>query len=205
FVATDNGGWAWNTGQTANRPAPVFHVSWSDSRNVGTPKDGNWQHYTPAVLGPAAVMCVPGQVGIRNQDVYTAELRPALVVASPQNSKRISGLQRSFAVVAHNTTSSDRLYRMRLNPPGGVIAPFDQFNGFNGSTTPETEIVVSIPRYSSASRTAFVGLAASPADPNAAPDVLVPVNVEEIAAGSDPAAFDMVYLNPDFENPDFEN
>src|SRR5262249_15058634 len=31
FVPTDGGGWAWNTGRTANRPAPVFHVSWSDN------------------------------------------------------------------------------------------------------------------------------------------------------------------------------
>ena len=108
FVTTDAGAWVWNTGQTANRPAPVFHVSWSDNRNVGTPRDGNWQNFTPAVLGPTAVVCVPGQVGIRNQDIYTAQLRPELMVASPQNSKRISGLQRSFAVVAQTTTDQDR-------------------------------------------------------------------------------------------------
>src|SRR6478735_3937747 len=94
FVATPDGKWAWNTGRTANRPAPVFHVSWSDNRNVGTPRDANWENFTPAVLGPNAVVCKPGQVGIRNQDIYTARLRPDLIVASPENSKRISGLQR---------------------------------------------------------------------------------------------------------------
>jgi len=204
FVPTDGGGWAWNSGRTANRPAPVFHVSWSDNRNVGTPRDGNWQHYTPAVLGPAAVMCAPGQVGIRNQDVYTAQLRPDLVVATPQNSKRISGFQRSFAVVAQNTTDTDRTYRMRVNPPAGVVASFDQFSGFNGTSLPNSEIQVRIPRKSSASRTVFVGLIASPADPNQAPDVLVPVTVEEVVASGN-ADSDFVYINPDFENPDFEN
>ena len=58
-------------------------------------------------------MCVPGQVGIRNQDVYTAQLRPGLVVSAPQNSKRIAGLQRSFVVVAQNTTDAEHDYELR--------------------------------------------------------------------------------------------
>jgi hypothetical protein len=217
FVALENGGWAWNTGKTANRPAPVFHVSWADNRNVGTPRattpDGkpDWeQPVTPPILGPNAVMCVPGQVGIRNQDVYTAQLRPGLVVSSPFNSKRIAGLQRSFVVIANNTTDADHDYRLRAVPPPGVIASFDQFEGFGSveggvPTLPLTEIVLRIPRKSSASRTLFVGLVNPPADPNAAPDVIVPVNVDEIVLGAPTGTFDMVYLNPDFENPDFEN
>jgi hypothetical protein len=210
FVALDNGSWAWNTGLTANRPAPVFHVSWADNRNVGTPRNTQWENFTPAVLGPAAVMCVPGQTGIRNQDVYTAQLRPGLVVSSPHNSKRIAGLQRSFVVIAQNTTDSDRDYRLRATPPAGVIASFDQFAGFGalvGGTPvpPLTEIVVRIPRKSSVSRTLFVGLVNAPSDPNAAPDVVVPVTVDEIVGGTPTGTFDMVYLNPDFENPDFEN
>ena len=130
FVATADGGWAWNTGQTANRPAPVFHVSWADNRNVGTPRNTNWEQFTPPVLGPNSVQCVPGQVGIRNQDVYTAQLRPGLVLSAPQNSKRIAGLQRSFAVVAHNTTDSEHDFVLRVTPPAGVIASFHQFSGF---------------------------------------------------------------------------
>ncbi len=206
FVATADGGWAWNTGQTANRPAPVFHVSWADNRNVGTPVDKNWENFTPAVLGPGLVMCQAGQVGIRNQDVYTAQLRPELVVSAPQNSKRIAGLQRSFVVVAQNTTDTEHDYRLLAAPPAGVIASFDQFSGF-GTGAPVDEIVVRIPRKSSASRTLFVGLENPPADPTAAPDVLVPVQVDEVAevSGAPTGTFDMVYLNPDFENPDFEN
>jgi uncharacterized protein YjbI with pentapeptide repeats len=203
FVATETGGWAWNTGQNVNRPAPVFHVSWSDNRNVGTPRNTNWEQFTPPVLGPNSVVCVPGQVGIRNQDVYTAQLRPDLIVSAPQNSKRIAGLQRSFVVVAQNTTDTEHAYTLRALPPSGVIASFDQFSGF-GSGDPVAQIVVTIPRKSSASRTLFVGLLNPPADPNNAPDVLVPVQVDQVTGGSG-GAFDMVYLNPDFENPDFEN
>jgi len=211
FVTAANGGWAWNTGQTANRPAPVFHVAWADNRNVGTPRAAqgvaaDWSKFTPPVLGPNSVACVPGQVGTRNQDVYTAQLRPGLVVSSPQNSKRITGLQRSFVVVAQNTTDSEHEYRLRAEPTAGVIASFDQFSGF-GAGAPLTEIIVTIPRKSSASRTLFVGLVNPPANPADAPDVLVPVHVDEVAAGSGTptGTFDQVFLNPDFENPDFEN
>ncbi len=211
FVANANGTWSWNSGHTANRPAPVFHVAWADNRNVGTPRDTVWANFTPSVVGPGMVMCSPGQVGIRNQDVYTAQLRPALVVSAPQNSKRIAGLQRSFVVIAQNATDAEHDYVLRAAAPAGVIASFDQFSGFgalDGSgtpTTPLTEIVVRIPRRSSASRTVFVGLISPPADASQAPDVLVPVAVEQLPDAAAGAAFDNVFLNPDFENPDFEN
>ena len=112
-----------------------FTSTWADNRNVGTPRahrgtSPDWSRFTPPVLGPNSVVCVPGQVGTRNQDVYTAQLRPGLVLSSPQNSKRITGLQRSFVVVAHNTTDSERDYRLRAMPPAGVIASFNQFGGF---------------------------------------------------------------------------
>ena len=204
FVANADGTWAWNTGQTANRPAPVFHVAWADNRNVGTPRDTNWENFTPAVLGPAMVPCTPGQTGIRNQDIYTAQLRPGLVVSAPMNSKRIAGLQRSFVVIARNTTNAEHDYVLTAVPPAGVIASFDQFGGF-GTGAALTGITVRIPRQSSVSRTVFVGLVTPPADPGSAPDVLVPVNVEQLPDVSSNTAFDVVYLNPDFENPDFEN
>jgi hypothetical protein len=46
FVALPNGQFAWNTGLGANRPAPVFHVAWADNRNVGSPRDLNWEDPT---------------------------------------------------------------------------------------------------------------------------------------------------------------
>jgi hypothetical protein len=212
FVATGDGGWSWNTGQTGNRPAPVFHVTWADNRNVGSPvATAGWEPYTPPVLGPNSVACVPGQVGVRNQDVYTAQIRPGLVVSVPQNAKRIVGLQRSFVVVANNTTDFEHRYVLRANPPDGVVASFDQFLGFGAldtdgdPTLPTTEIVVSIPRKSSAARTVFVGFETSPPPGGDAPDVLVPITVEQLPDPASTSDFDVVFLNPDFENPDFEN
>ena len=212
FVATAAGGWAWNTGLTANRPAPVFHASWADNRNVGTPRNSNWEQYTPPVAGPNSVVCVPGQVGVRNQDIYTAQLRPGLVVTAPANSKRLTGLQRSFVVVARNATTTEREYMMEATPAAGVIASFDQFSGFGSlsggvPTLPVTRVIVRIPGNSTASRTLFVSLVNPPANPNDAPDIIVPVKVTEVQPGTTTSTgvFDGVFLNPDFENPDFEN
>ena len=212
FVSTGDGGWSWNTGQTGNRPAPVFHVTWADNRNVGSPvATAGWEPYTPPVLGPNSVACVPGQVGVRNQDVYTAQIRPGLVVSVPQNAKRIVGLQRSFVVVANNATDFDHRYVVRANAPDGVVASFDQFLGFGAldsdgdPTLPTTEIVVSIPRKSSAARTVFVGFETPPPAGGDGPDVLVPITVEQLPDPASTSDFDMVFLNPDFENPDFEN
>lgn len=205
FVTMPSGAWAWNTGFTANRPAPVFHVSWTDNRNVGTPPANNWEQFTP----PNSAQCLATQVGIRNQDVYTAQIRPGLVVSAPMNFKRITGLQRSFVVVAHNTTDDEHTYVLEAIAPAGVVASFDQFSGFgalNGQgqpTQPLTSVEVRIPRKSSASRTLFVALeAGSPAN---LADVLVPVEVEQVPDQTGDTGFDMVFLNPDFENPDFEN
>jgi hypothetical protein len=212
FLANADGSWSWNNGDSSLKPAPVFHVTWADNRNVGTPRDTQWANFTPAVTGPNAVMCTPGQTGIRNQDVYTAQLRPGLVVSAPQNSKRVVGLQRSFVVIARNTTSQEHDYLMEATPPDGVIASFDQFSGFgalgsNGQpTAPLEQLIVRIPPQSSVSRTLFVALENPPADPSAAPDVLVPVTVEQLPEPTSTlTAFDVVFLNPDFENPDFEN
>jgi uncharacterized protein YjbI with pentapeptide repeats len=213
FLFGADGQWAWNTGQTANRPAPVFHVAWSDNRNVGSPRNANWEVFTPPVLGPGLVPCMPGQTGVRNQDVYTAQLRPGLIASAPLNSKRVVGLQRSFVVVARNTTSQERLYQIRAVPPAGVIASFDQFRGFGALDdeghliAPTTVLQVQIPAQSSISRTVFVGLESPPANPDEAPDVLVPVHVEELdsGGGTPTGVSDSVFLNPDFDNPDFEN
>ena len=129
------------------------------------------------------------------------------MLSAPQNSKRITGLQRSFVVVATTPPTANAITGCSALPPAGVIASFNQFGGFGltDSAPPAATIVVRIPRKSSVSRTVFVGLANAPANPDAAPDMLVPVTVTRWPVRRRSPAFDVVYLNPDFENPDFEN
>jgi hypothetical protein len=207
FLADGSGGYMWNTGRTPGRPAPIVYVAWGDNRDVKRPGDRNWEHFTPVVTGPNALTCEAGQGGIRNQNVYSAQLRPGLVVTAPLNAKRISSLQRSFVVVARNATPETRTYRMRATPPAGIIASFDQFRGF-GVGTALTEITVVVPPRSSVSRTLFVG---RPADATGQPPApFVPVSVEEIVACEPGApcetpASDTVFLNPDFDSPDFDS
>src|SRR5206468_1530650 len=50
FVPAARGSWLFNT-SPAN--APIFHVVWTDNRDVSPPSDGNWAHYTPPIYnGP---------------------------------------------------------------------------------------------------------------------------------------------------------
>jgi hypothetical protein len=206
FLSDGKGGYVWNTGFTPARPAPVFHVAWGDNRDVQRPRDGDWQNYTPVSVGPNGLVCQAGQGGVRNQNVYTAKLQPGLVVSAPLNDKKIFALQRTFVIIARNTTSIKRRYRLTATPPASLVASFDQFQGF-GSGSPLTAIEADIPAQSSISRTLFVAVAGQSATEV---EAVVPVRVEEIAlcAPGDlcgPPATDTVFLNPDFDSPDFDS
>ena len=113
FVLNDNGTWSYNTG--ANGSA-VSHAVWTDNRDVRPPADGNWANYTP-VTSPAVgtqsrfdptqqvPSCEPGQVGMRNQNIYTARVTDGLFVSAPGNNKPFNGFQRAFVVVAENASA----------------------------------------------------------------------------------------------------
>ena len=145
-------------------------------------------------------MCQEGQAGVRNQNIYTAQLRPGVILTAPTNAKRVSSFQRSFVVLAQNTTSEERTYQLSLARPPGVIASFDQFKGF-GVDAPVETLTLTIPRRSTASRTVFVALDPE-VDPATVPHVTVPVTITEVAGAQ---LSDVVFLNPDFDNPDFDN
>jgi len=204
FIPDGQGGYVWNTGFTANRPTPRFHVTWTDNRDVVRPTgtSRSWQDFTPVVQAPTAGLpaCEPGQGGIRNQNVYQAALWPGLIVTAPLNNKKVSEFQRTFVVMARNTTTEQRTYAMTATPPEGVTASFDQFSGF-GFGSPVTTVTVVIPPRSSVSRTLFVALADPASDPSQVPNVFVPVEVAEVGGGD----ADVVFLNPDFDSPDFDS
>ena len=207
FLPDGQGGWVWNTGFTPGRPASVFHAVWSDNRDVKRPGDFNWENFTPRVPGPLTqgAVCSPEQAGIRNQNVYSAQLRPGLVLSAPINAKRVSDLQRSFVVVARNSTPETKTYRLSLLPPPGLAASFDQFRGF-GTGVAVLEIAATIPPHSSASRTVFVGVPPG----GSAATALVPVTIETLAPCAPGEACegietDTVLLNAGFGAPDFES
>jgi hypothetical protein len=171
FIPLANGTWRFN-----NLPTdPDFtHVVWADNRDVVPPADGNWANYTPPTYPgsttsifdptqqrPACTTSTP-DTGDRNQNIYTAQLAPGLVLSSPGNSKQLGAgsngklIQRQFAIVVSNTTAQTQYYELTVaaQPTGGA-ASFLQF-AVAGQPFPLTQIQVEVPPLSSTSRAIFV-------------------------------------------------
>lgn len=216
FVPAAGGRWAYNT--AASAVFPVFHATWTDNRDVRPPLDGNWARYAPPTItlpgtgaslfdpSQQAPLCIAGNAGSRNQNVYTARIGGGLLVGAPGNSKQLSpGLQRGFVVFAQNQTTSTKTFRMKVQAqPVGGRASFEQFPlppYTASSVAPKTEIDVRVPARSTASRTLYV----TSTDPKAQ----VFVDVSEVAdVGGQIVTGGLagrVVINPDIENPDIEN
>jgi uncharacterized repeat protein (TIGR01451 family) len=204
FVLNDNGTWSFNTGAAGS---VVSHAIWTDNRDVRPPADGNWANYTPVTSEALGVQsrfdptqqvpaCDPGQVGMRNQNIYTAKVTDGLFVSAPGNNKPFNGFQRSFVVVAENAASVTRSYRLRIeNQPAGGQASFLQFGA------PLTVLDVTTPPLSSVARTVFVTAAQQTAR--------IRVSVTQITAAGGTVVPNglsgSVVLNPDPQNPVLQN
>jgi hypothetical protein len=171
FIPLENGTWRFNNLAT---DSDFTHVVWTDNRDVVPPADGNWANYTPPTYpGSTTSIFDPTQsrppctastpdTGDRNQNIYTAQLAPGLVLSSPGNSKQLGTgsngqlIQRQFALVVANTTAQTQYYQLAIaaQPTGGA-ASFLQF-AVSGQPFPLTEIQVEVPAQSSTSRGIFV-------------------------------------------------
>ncbi|HVQ30321.1 MAG TPA: pentapeptide repeat-containing protein, partial [Vicinamibacteria bacterium] len=185
--ATPGGAWRFNTDAAAS---PVHYATWTSNQDVRAPADGNWTNYTPvggggqSVYDPAQTTppCIPGQAGMRNQNIYLSRITQGLLVTSPQNTKRLSPtLERALVVQVENTTGRDRVFRLAIsNLPAGVNASF--VSSVSGATcpfpsplaTPCTTLDVGIPARSSIARSVFVKSATVAAQ--------IQVRADEIAA-----------------------
>ncbi|MBP8273074.1 MAG: right-handed parallel beta-helix repeat-containing protein, partial [Acidobacteria bacterium] len=205
FVRNARGVWGYNTTAQA---APVFHVVWTDNRDVQKPADGDWTNYTP--VGTAtdagkyadAPACVPGQAGMRNQNIYSARLTWGLVAGSPGNTKPLDATTpRSFVVFAQNTTTTTKTFRFSIaSQPVGGVASFTQARTA-AAAYPMTSVDVSVAPRSMVTRTVFVTSTDAKAQ--------VPVDVQQVSAPSAPVISgglaSRVLLNPDISNPDISN
>jgi hypothetical protein len=202
--------WVYNFTPSVN---PQFHATWTDNRDVVPPANGNWEDYTPAVpintksvFDPGATLpnCQIGQEGMRNQNIYTAQITGGLVAGAPGNFKPLGTtvfngktvpFQRAFAVEAQNVTSASLNVRFSIaNQPTGGTASFLQFSQL-------TTLDVTVPAFSSVSRSVFV------TSTNA--DATVTVNVIQINSigGSQTTngLSSATVLNPDVTNPNITN
>jgi uncharacterized protein YjbI with pentapeptide repeats len=202
--------WAYNFMPSVN---PLFHATWTDNRDVvPPPPGGSWENYTaPVVAGAISVengnplpTCVPGQEGMRNQNIYTAQITGGLVVGAPGNAKPLGTttfngktvpFQRAFPVEAQNSTSSPLNVRFTIaNQPTGGVASFLQFSTL-------TTLDLTIPPYSSVSRSVFA------TSTNA--EATITVNVAQISAIGGSVVTNgltsSAVLNPDITNPNITN
>ena len=208
FVLDKAGQWRYNS-EPSN--TPVYHVTWTDNRDVRPPGNGNWKDYHPpnsdqeypyySQTNPCSFW---DQAGMRNQNIYTSCITQGLVVGSPWNTKPLGTLgetpdrvaiPRAFVVLVKNTTSETKSFRLSIaNQPPNGRASFLEFVDLY-------ELDVEIAPYSSVSRSVFV----YSSDPKAT----VRIDVAEIDAPyGDPISGGLesyVLLNPEIENPEIEN
>ena len=170
-MPTAPGGWVFNTAANPSL-APVFFTAWTTNQDVRPPHDGNWKNYTPVGTGGQSVFdptqtrpnCMPGQEGMRNQNIYSSQVTQGLLVSSPQTLKPLSStLQRAFVVLVQNLTNFDKTFHMTIanQPPGGFASFIAGTNnpGPPPSVTPPspatTALDVDIPPHSGITRPVF--------------------------------------------------
>ncbi|MBI5282132.1 MAG: pentapeptide repeat-containing protein [Candidatus Solibacter usitatus] len=148
---------------TAATEKPVFHVTWTDNRDVVPPlkSTSTWQHTPSAVLvvnadGSVTTApnpnCIPGFDGSKNQNIYTAKVGEGVAGFVQVNSKDLSStVKRGFVVGVQNMLTTSQTFQLRIpSQPSGGSASFDQ------TTTGVTQVTLSVPARSSASRVVWV-------------------------------------------------
>ncbi len=159
IFADENGDWVFNTAPSDN---PVFHVAWTDNRDVRSPSGAyDWSMYVPVYsqsgyVTPGRNQCAPemvNQPAIRNQNIYTSKLSWGVMAGAYANNKALDlgeDIARTFAIFVKNTSGAFRNFRLFITnqPPNGE-ASFLQFDYL-------TELDVTIAAYSTISRPVFV-------------------------------------------------
>lgn len=154
------GSWIYNI----NPLEPTsFQTAWTDNRDVRPPNGdswGDWVNYNaPASIqegwpNPSQVCLDGSKTGLRNQNIYTANINKGLIMGSPGNTKQLDlpltgEGGRTFVVFAKNTTEFERTLNLVLLQIGRVDASFDQFRN-------DDNIQVTLQPYSSVSCTVYV-------------------------------------------------
>jgi len=163
-------GWRFNTDPSTTPAPPVFHVVWTDNRDVRPPDDANnydWTNYTPPASDQGTygskTSCAPLTVGMRNQNIYTASLTRELVAAAPGNAKSLGDdlgyynddpaeglIRRAFAIYVKNPTGLIKTITLEIiSWPQSGGASFLEFQTLH-------ELEVQIAPYSTIARTVFV-------------------------------------------------
>jgi uncharacterized protein YjbI with pentapeptide repeats len=200
----DNGHWRYNTLST---DIPLFHIAWTDNRDVRPPADNNWTNYAPPTSvqpgwpAPPVECSNVSRAGMRNQNIYTAVAARAIEFGALGNNKPLGTLgtnpstgkfiPRAFAVFIRNTTGSALSFRLTVaKEPISGDASFLEFGSLNS-------LDLDIAPFSSVSRPAFV-TATNPKD-----TATIDINQIDKVGGSPVAGglHGSVIINPDTTAP----
>ena len=158
IILNQSGDWVFNTEYSDN---PVFHVAWTDNRDVRPPAGlFDWTQYTPAdspqdpeYISSGRDDCSAGgnRPAIRNQNIYTSKLSWGIVAGSPTNEKSLDlNVPRAFVIFVQNNTEIFRRLRMTITEqPLYGEASFLQFDSLD-------HIFVTIAPFSTVSRQVFM-------------------------------------------------
>ncbi|MBI5086297.1 MAG: pentapeptide repeat-containing protein [Acidobacteria bacterium] len=203
--------YAFNTAATEK---PVFHVTWTDNRDVVPPlkSTSSWQNTPGAVLvvnpdGSVTTAinpnCIPGFDGSKNQNIYTAKVGEGVAGFVQVNSKDLSStLKRGFVVGVQNMLTTSQTFKLVIpSQPSGGNASFDQ------ATTGVTNINVIVPARSSASRVVWVTAGSAKASLNVEIQDANGVLLKTLTLNPDPNATGAFLPNPagDISNNDLSD
>jgi len=152
--------WQFNTDASST---PIYHVAWTDNRDVRPPDNNVWTNYNPPrssqsgeFPSPSFGSCNPVTTGMRNQNIYTASVTGGITIGTPRNSKPLGGLgtysegqiPRTFIVFVKNATSEIKSFRLTIaSPPTGGTASFLEFQSLSSldvSVAPNSEVSRSV-------------------------------------------------------------
>ena len=210
FVLDDSGHWRYNTEPS---DSTIFHVVWTDNRDIRPPLDGKWDEYNP----PNSIQEDPNfytdrgcyfgdwtKAGMRNQNIYTSRITQGIVAGSFGNTKPLGTLgetpdgkkiPRAFVVFVKNSTDEIKSFRLTIanQPPDGRASflEFDLLDRLDVKIAPHSSISRSVFVYSPEKYATVKIYVAEIYEPNGQ---LIPDGLES-----------SVILNPDIQNPDIQN
>jgi len=201
FVLDSNGSWQFNT---ATVSSPVYHVAWTDNRDVRPPSDNNWRNYNPpasdqGAFGSKSCGSVD-RMGMRNQNIYTAKISNLEASAAANYKTLGTGLgsypdgtpiPRMFVLYVKNPAGGIKSFRLHVASLQNVQkASFLEFEDMQ-------TLDVTIGAYSTIARPLFV------TSTNAGGSVTVGVVEIDVPGGNvvKEGLSTSIYLNPDPTNP----